>query len=159
MTPPNPAALRLLLCALILAGAIGFHTHADAHGPEDTGGLHLSFGDQRIAWPTWAPGATASELWREHGARLRATGVRALWLWDGSRWLGYAADAGGRNLPGAADFELSTSSRLYYSGGAVSAQIDPAAIQEGELAGILHDRNLLGHPQAPVLIIDYSDFL
>ena len=32
-------------------------------------------------------------------------------------------------------------------------------IAEGRRAGLLADRNVLGDPDAPVLILDYSDFL
>ena len=155
--------IRILLGALVLCAAVGLYERTDAHGPEATGGLHLTFGEERVAWPTWKPGAQASALWLEHGSRLRAAGVDALWHWDGSRWRGYAIDALGRRVPGSTDFELSDSTELHYSSGAAETRalvrIDPAAVQQGDLAGILQDRNILGHPDAPVLIIDYSDFL
>ena len=110
-----------------------------------------------------SPAIGASELWREHGSRLRAGGVDALWLWDGSGWLGYAVDALGRVVPGSTDFELSDSTELHYSSGSTETRalvrIDPAAVQQGPLAGILQERHILGDPHAPVLIIDYSDFL
>lgn len=143
--------------------ALGLYARADGHGPEATGGLHLSFGEERVAWPSWEPGDRASELWREHGSRLRAGGVDALWLWDGSGWLGYAVDALGQVVPGSTDFELSDATELHYSSGSAETRalvrIDPAAVQQGPLAGILQERNILGDPHAPVLIIDYSDFL
>lgn len=156
-------AIRVLLAVVVPLGAVGVVPRADAHDPEATGGLHLSFGDERVAWPSWQPGSRVSDLWRMHGARLRAVGVDATWLWDGSRWIGYAVDRRERTVPGSIDFELSASSELHYSSGSpatrAQVRIDPAAVQQGPLAGILQDRHILGDPHAPVVIVDYSDFL
>ena len=159
--PPARIATRLLYCALILVAALGLYGRAEMHDPEPTGGLQFSFGEEEVDWPGWRPGATVSELWREHGVRLRDAGVRALWLWDGASWSGYAVDGNGRTVPGSTDFEftLSGSSRYGYSGGLAGVRIDLAAVQQGDLAGIVEERNILGQPDAPVLIIDYSDFL
>ena len=63
---------------------------------------------------TWKSGysTTAGALL----AVLAEEGVRSLWLRDGSAWRSYAVDAGGRGIPGSADFAVLPGAELWLGG-------------------------------------------
>ena len=86
-------------------------------------------------------------------------GLDVLWHWDGTRWQPYAA-SDGRLLPGAVNFTVETGDRLWIGDwDAPQAAMVGVVIAEGHRAGLIADRNVVGDPDAPVLITDYSDFL
>ena len=86
-------------------------------------------------------------------------GLDVLWHWNGQHWQPYAT-RGGRLLPGAVNFTVETGDRLWIGNwDAPEAAIVRVLITEGHRAGLIADRNVVGDPDAPVLITDYSDFL
>ena len=104
-------------------------------------------------------------------------GLDALWRWDGRRWEPYAPAVDGAPPPGAVNFTIETGDRLWIGdfdrsrmpageGATTSASTpegDPApagvVIAEGHRRGLVADRAVVGDPDAPVLIVDYGDFL
>ena len=86
-------------------------------------------------------------------------GLDVLWHWNGQRWQPYAT-RGGRLLPGAVNFTVETGDRLWIGDwDAPEPAIVGVVIAEGHRAGLIANRNVVGDPDAPVLITDYSDFL
>ena len=86
-------------------------------------------------------------------------GLDVLWHWNGQRWQPYAT-RGGRLLPGAVNFTVETGDRLWIGNwDAPEPAIVGVVIAEGHRAGLIANRNVVGDPDAPVLITDYSDFL
>ena len=86
-------------------------------------------------------------------------GLDVLWHWNGQRWQPYAT-RGGRLLPGAVNFTVETGDRLWIGDwDAPQATMVGVVIAEGHRAGLIANRNVVGDPDAPVLITDYSDFL
>ena len=86
-------------------------------------------------------------------------GLDVLWRWDGQRWQPYAT-RGGRLLPGAVNFTVETGDHLWIGDwDAPEPAIVGVMITEGHRAGLIANRNIVGDPDAPVLITDYSDFL
>ena len=74
-------------------------------------GLSGTGADQFAAWRAGFS-TTASELL----AALAGEGVRSLWLREGSAWQGYAVGAGGRGVPGSADFAVAPGAELWLGG-------------------------------------------
>ena len=86
-------------------------------------------------------------------------GLDVLWRWDGQRWQPYAT-RDGQLLPGAVNFIVETGAHLWIGNwDAPEPAIVGVVIMEGHRAGLITDRNVVGDPDAPVLIADYSDFL
>ena len=108
---------------------------------------------------TWQAG------YRTTGAQVAAMlpGLDVLWRWDGRRWQPYATRADGELLPGAANFTIETGDRLWIGSFDPSRMPQPepegAVISEGHRRGLVADRAVVGDPDAPVLIVDYGDFL
>ena len=66
----------------------------------------------------------------------------------------------GQLLPGAVNFIVETGDHLWIGNwDAPEPAIVGVVITEGHRAGLIADRNVVGDPDAPVLITDYSDFL
>lgn len=95
-------------------------------------------------------------------------GLDVLWRWDGRRWQPYAPPQGGGLPPGAVNFTIETGDRLWIGDWDPSrmpaVEPEPTApegvvISEGHRRGLVADRSVVGDPDAPVLIVDYGDFL
>ena len=94
-------------------------------------------------------------------------GLDALWRWNGRRWEPYAPAVGGASPPGAVNFTIETGDRLWIGDfdrsrmPAAEAVVTPerTVIAEGHRQGLVADRAVVGEPDAPVLIVDYGDFL
>ena len=149
-------ALLALLPLLLLAGLAG--SPASAQYP----GLEPRIEDLSSTDPN-GPAVWQAQH-RSTAAQVTAMlpGLDVLWRWDGRAWQAYST-RGGRLLPGAADFTIEQGDRLWIGAwdepDPSAAPLVGAVITDGPRAGVIADRNVLGDPAAPVLIVEYSDFL
>lgn len=155
--------LRMIFAAIVVGAAIGLALLGiDVDG--QTPGLEPRVSDLSAMEPN--SGAVWQASYRTTAAQVAAKmpGLDVLWRWDGRRWQPYAPAVGGALLPGAVNFTIETGDRLWIGDWDPSRMpteeaVSGVVIAEGERAGIRADRNVLGDPDAPVLIVDYGDFL
>ena len=154
--------VRLHVAAIVVGAAIGLAllgVDVDGQAP----GLEPQVSDLSAMEPNAAAVWQAS--YRTTAAQVAAMlpGLDALWRWDGRRWEPYAPAVGGALPPGAVNFTIETGDRLWIGDWDPSRMPSPAVsgvvIAEGERAGLRADRNVLGAADAPVLIVEYGDFL
>ena len=156
--------LRMTFAAIVVGAAIGLALlgiDVDGQAP----GLEPHVADLSAMEPN-AP-AVWQASYRTTAAQVAAKmpGLDVLWRWDGRRWQPYAPPLDGGGLPpGAVNFTIEQGDRLWIGDWDPSRMpaeeaVSGVVIAEGERAGIRADRAVLGDPDAPVLIVDYGDFL
>lgn len=154
--------VRLHVAAIAVGAAIGLAllgVDVDGQAP----GLEPQVSDLSAMEPN--AGAVWQASYRTTAAQVAAMlpELDVLWRWDGRQWQPYAPAVDGALLPGAVNFTIETGDRLWIGDFDPSRMPAPAVsgvvIAEGERSGLLADRNVLGAADAPVLIVDYSDFL
>ena len=168
--------VRLHVAAIVVGAAIGLAllgVDVDGQAP----GLEPQVSDLSAMEPNSEAVWQAS--YRTTAAQVAAMlpELDVLWRWDGRQWQPYAPAVSGALLPGAVNFTIETGDRLWIGdfdpsrmpageGATTSASTsegdstpDGAVIAEGRRRGLVADRAVVGDPDAPVLIVDYSDFL
>ena len=156
---------KQMLTAVVVGAALGFALLGVGAGPHAGAQAPGLEAPQVSDLSAMEPNAEAvwQASYRTRGSQVAAMlpGLDVLWRWSGQRWQPYATGQDGALLPGAADFIIETGDQLWI-GDWDPSQLPPPSgviIAEGRRAGLLADRNVLGDPDAPVLILDYSDFL
>ena len=158
--------LRMTLAAIVVGAALGLTLlgiAVDGQAP----GLEPQVSDLSAMEPNSAAVWQASYRTTAAQVAAKLPGLDVLWRWDGRRWQPYAPPLDGVLPPGAVNFTIEQGDRLWIGSWDPSRMPAPEAattpegtvIAEGHRRGLVADRAVVGDPDAPVLIVDYSDFL